>query len=138
MKQIGKKLSIDPNELQLYACYFRQKTDVVEEQDRLDPESGLFNIRDELKLTRESKFRFGIRVPISLVESNSAASPLPTSIATPAAATSDSTSQLSAAYLLKKGEGAAVRRWKKRWFVIDRESDRIYYYHGSCSLQIIG
>ena len=66
---LSKKLSID--DIAMYACYVRSPKDSDhEEQDKIDPESGLFTVRDALKLTRESKFRFGIRLPLTAVVEN--------------------------------------------------------------------
>jgi hypothetical protein len=114
---LSKKLSAEPKDLQLYACFQRSKDD-VEEHERIDPESGLYTIRDELKLTRESKFRFGVRLPVGAVVVNP---PLPeTSVPSTG-------SGALCGYLLKKGEGAAALRWKRRWFSLDRQAQRIYY-----------
>lgn len=127
----------------MYACYVRDKHSEHEEQDKIDPQSGLFHVRDALKLTRESKFRFGIRLPLLAAAANAAVEGhkpdarawrraahdrAPFSPHSPARARAAIVVEQLSGFLLKKGEGAAVRRWKKRWFALEVASDRIYYY----------
>jgi hypothetical protein len=64
LTQIGKKLSINADKLELFACYYRADRE-TEQQDKMDASSTLLHVKEELQLARDAKFRWGLRVPVN-------------------------------------------------------------------------
>jgi hypothetical protein len=91
LAHIGKKLSIAADKLELYACYVVPERPESETQDKMDPDSTLWDVKTELQLPREAKFRWGLRLPMRSSHSDSASSTVP-SIAAASASNSNSAS----------------------------------------------
>jgi hypothetical protein len=155
LTHIGKKLSIGADKLELYACYVLPERPESETQDKMDPASTLWDVKTELQLPREAKFRWGLRLPMraslsdaststvdaiastgssSLVSTSDAAAAVAAAVVTSSSSSSVSSSigdesesaGATSGWLSKRGAGVGGARWKKRWFV--REGDRLYYY----------
>jgi hypothetical protein len=140
LAHIGKKLSIGADKLELYACYVVPERPESETQDKMDPDSTLWDVKTELQLPREAKFRWGLRVPLraslsdaststiadisaaavaaAVVTSSSSASAAAAAVAsTNTTEESDENSAATSGWLSKRGAGVGGARWKRRWFV---------------------
>jgi hypothetical protein len=146
---LARSSRIGADKLELYACYVVPERPESETQDKMDPDSTLWDVKTELQLPREAKFRWGLRVPLraslsdaststiadisaaavaaAVVTSSSSASAAAAAVAsTNTTEESDENSAATSGWLSKRGAGVGGARWKKRWFV--REGDRLYYY----------